>query len=764
MRHTRWLFLAAIVSIVVFVGVTYIRSKADLAKNAPVPSKPLAAGIKGEAKQRSYVAYKGDKLFVRVFAEHIRELDQPNVVELEGMKMELYHQDGKTFDLIRSEKAQYNVSDQSLFSDGDVDITMDVPAGEEPSGRLLHIRGSGVQFSGESGKVSTDRMATFEFDRGGGSSVGADYDPDSRELHLHSEVKLDWKGKNPDAKPMHAEAGEAMYYERDSKVDLFPWSRLSRGTLKMDAGPAEVHLEEGVIQSAKVQSARGVQDDPGRKVEYAADELLMNFGEHMAVHDVHGERNARVVSTAHASRTTVTSDRMDLDFAESGKDSVLATAVAAGKGQVEAVPLPKPGVQLADTRILKSDTIRLTMRPGGEEIDKVETDGPGTLDFIPNVPAHPKRFLQGDRFWIAYGPENRIQSFRSVNVSTRTEKPPPTGKPAPPPMLTWSKEIQATFDARTGELSTIQQNNDFRYEEGDRRASADRATLEQATDLIALNGSARAQDPRGSVSASQIMMNQKSGDTTAEGRVTSIRQPDHRGKSSSMLSSDEVLQAAADRMTSSDNNDKIDYEGHARAWQAANRVDADRIDIDNKRHVMEAHGNVRSEFVDKAPDKDKGKDKSAKNKTAAAPPFTVVRAPDLVYTDETRTAFYSGGVRLERSDGLTVDSQELRAFFKNSEKDSDSSLEKAIADGAVKIVSVTMPTAKNRQKRTRTATSEHAEYYTADQKVIMHGGHPLLVDTKQGETSGQELTWWANDDRLLVDGKEGKAESSIRKK
>ena len=56
-------------------------------------------------------------------------------------------------------------------------------------------------------------------------------------------------------------------------------------------------------------------------------------------------------------------------------------------------------------------------------------------------------------------------------------------------------------------------------------------------------------------------------------------------------------------------------------------------------------------------------------------------------------------------------------------------------------------------KRTRTGTSEHAEYYADDGKVILKGGEPLLVDSLKGQTDARkQLTWFANDDRLIVDG------------
>jgi lipopolysaccharide export system protein LptA len=107
-----------------------------------------------------------------------------------------------------------------------------------------------------------------------------------------------------------------------------------------------------------------------------------------------------------------------------------------------------------------------------------------------------------------------------------------------------------------------------------------------------------------------------------------------------------------------------------------------------------------------------------------------------------------------------VNSRELQAFLKPA--DADSSLDKAYADGAVNIISVTT---SGKTTRTRTGTSEHAEYYADEQKVILQKGQPLLVDSARGNTSGQQLTWWANNDRLLVDGAPSKpAESIIRKK
>ncbi len=125
-----------------------------------------------------------------------------------------------------------------------------------------------------------------------------DYDPTSRELHLRSKVELHWMGKGTSSKPMLIEAGEAYYREVESKVFLLPWSKLTRDTLHMEGASSVITLDKGVIKEALSQAAHGVQDDPGRKVEFAADSLLLTFGDDMAIQEIKGQQNGKLVSTA----------------------------------------------------------------------------------------------------------------------------------------------------------------------------------------------------------------------------------------------------------------------------------------------------------------------------------------------------------------------------------------------------------------------------------------------------------------------------------
>jgi lipopolysaccharide export system protein LptA len=123
-----------------------------------------------------------------------------------------------------------------------------------------------------------------------------------------------------------------------------------------------------------------------------------------------------------------------------------------------------------------------------------------------------------------------------------------------------------------------------------------------------------------------------------------------------------------------------------------------------------------------------------------------VFARHLVYTDRDRLALYSGGVKLERPN-LHMKSKELRTWLADSK--ADSQLEKAFGDGAVEISGARRENAYN-------GASEHMEYYTAEQKVILNGGSPQLVRTVAGKpptmVKQSELIYFVNDGKLVGTG------------
>jgi lipopolysaccharide export system protein LptA len=752
MRGTRWLVLVAIAAILGGVGLTYRAQKKVLREQAPPQPAALPTNLNSSAKHWHFTDtdLKTGRTIADIDAEDFRQVKDSDRLDLSGVTIQIPNKDDATNDVVKSAAAEFFSADHHLYSEGEVEITLRVPKEGTPSRTLVSIKSSGVNFDSETYRAETDRPSTFIFQNGDGRSTGATYDPTTHELHMRSDVEVDWNPPGP--KPIKIETQSLSYHEAASQIWLNPWGRLTRENTVVEGNDVTVYLQDDdaghkIIRKIESTHAHGTDDYPNRKLAYSADYLLVDYDDAGVVRKITGSNAARLVSTAETSETTVTADHVEMDFETQNKESVLSRVTCLGHGLVTSKPLPAPGRQLGETHTLRSENIEMKMRPGGREIETVATHAPGALEFLPNVPTDHHRTLNGNDLYIAYGPQNRIQSFRARDVTTHTDPTAEERKRNRTLSVTTSRDLQARFDPQTSHLSSMEQTGDFAYDEGGRHARAAKATLDSGQNVIVLETSARVWDETGSTSANHIRMDQRTGDFTAEGQVNSSRLPDQdQKKNSQMLSGDQPIQAQARKMDSSNHNRAIHYEGDVTMRQGANRIQAGVIDVNREKRTLVADGNVVT-YLWEEPKEDE--------KKSAAPVLTVVHAPHLVYTEENRLAVYTGGVLLRRP-GLQVKGQELRAFL--AESGADSRLEKAFADGAVEIV-------ETASDRTRTGTGDHAEYYTDVQKVVLRGGRPKLVDSLKGFMQGDELTYFANDGRLLGSGSSQQpVNSRIRKK
>ena len=747
MRRFGPLLLVVIIAIIAGVGIVYRTLKARQEQSAPAIPKALTSETSAAARDWCYSQTENHRTVAEICAQSFRQVKSPSRLYLEGVDVKVFADDGATFDRVQTATAEFDTEDGRFYADGEVEITAGQPVGDRPPGRRVFIKTSGLKYESKTGRAYTDRPTVFQFEHGEGKAVGASYHPEYRELQLHSETVVTYRARDPKAKPMTVETGELIYKEKDSAITVGPWYRLRRGEMEVAGAKGVLWLKEGDIRRIEAFQARGTdRPEPDRQVEYAAEQIFMDFGAGGEVERIAADKNARLGSIEKNSRTGVTADHIDLDFDLASGESRLRQALAKGRAVVESVTAAVGKAPPLPARVLRSDVIELAMQPGGREINTVETRAPGVIEFLPSQPTQTGRRLEADRISIAYAKGNHIRSLQATGATTRTEPPHLPGKPAPPPMLTWSRQLRAEFDPARSELTQLEQWTDFRYEQGDRRGRAERALFQARENLITLTKAARIWDADGSLAADKIVMNQGTGDVAAEGSVASTREPERDKKPSAMLSQSEPFHAKAARMFLAGEGRRVRYEGDAVVWQGGNRIEADWIEIDRGEHTLAARGNVRSRFVEQT---------AAAKKQAGTPVFTLIKAPEFQYADKTRTALYRGGVAMSRA-GMDVLAAELRGVF--AVKDGSSGLETAYADGNVRIT-------QSSPGRTRVGKGEHAEYAVAQGKVVLSGGAPEFTDSLRGSTRGQQLTWFADNDRLLVDGRENQpAASVIRRK
>lgn len=778
MRGMRWLLLVAIVAILGGIGIKYrdqlkVLRVRDQALAKPVP---LAAELNSSSQNwcsSQTDTHKGRKDF-EICATDFREQKDASRADLTNVTLRLTSKKGDTYDLIKSAAASFYKTDQHLYSEGEVNITLNMPMEGQPKRTPVSIKSSGVTYN-TNGHAETDQPSTFVFERGSGTAKGASYDPTTRQLLMKNDVHFDYTPTGPHAKPMKIDAGSLEYHEAESQILLKPWGKLTRDNMVVEGENVVLQLQDDgdghkVIRKVITTKAHGTDVYPTRKLQYSADELWMDMDEEGQIQKIIAQTNAQLVSTSDAAETTVTAYHVEMNFASAEHESLLTQVDTSGNSVVTSKPLPGPQRQLlGETHVLKSDQLTMKMRPGGRDLESVVTHSPGTIEFIPNQPVQHHRTLEGNDMVIAYGGENRIESFRMKDAKTRTEPTDAEKKRNRVVSTTKSQELLAHFEPKTGRMVSTEQTGEFTYDEGERHARASKATLDSDQSQIVLESSARMWDATGSTSADRIRMDEKTGDFTAEGGVNSSRLPDKdQKKNSEMLSGDQPLQAQARKMDSKNRNRIMHYEGDVTMWQGANRIQADVVDLDREKKTLVADRNVVSNLWEqpkeqkadpKADAKKDAKQASKKQAAPADPVLTVVHAPHLVYTEENRLAVYSGGSLLTRP-GLEVKAKEIRAFLADS--GADSQLEKAYADGAVQITQVS-------KEATRIGTSEHAEFYTADQRVFLRDGRPKLVEKrvngKDNTTEGNDLTYFANDDRLLVNGSPAqRGQSQIKRK
>lgn len=759
MRSLRWLLLVAMVLIAAAVfGIYRTQRIKQRAERRPVPPA-IPLDTKTGARDWEWGQSDNGKPAVRMKAKNYKLGADSEHAELAGVELDIFAKDGKHYDQVKTALATLTTSSHKFYAPGDVQITLQVPAQGDPPHRLTSITTSGINFDSESYQAVTDRHVAFTFEEGDGTAEGATYDPNTHNLVLRSDVVVNLRSKDGSGMPMKVEAGQLQWDEAKGVLVLSPWSRLTREQTVVNARQSTVVLTGHDIKTIDAVHGNGTDKRPGRNVEYAADMIHVIYNDMHQIQQITGTGNAKLVARGDTSNTTISGNRVDLTFAQHDAQNVLSTAVAKGNGYLESKPVPDPKGDTADTRVLKADTLDLKMRPGGKELERVNTQAPGTLEFLPNQNARHHRMLKAERMIINYGVKNEIQSFHATNASTETwpsQEEQRRKKASAATSVTSSKTIDAAFDTK-GQLTFMKQTDDFHYAEGERKAQADIATFQNDVNVMNLDRNARLNDAQGTTTGDTIRIDQTTGDFDARGHVFTTRLPEGDKAESGMLDKGEPTLGSADRVTSANRNHLVHYTGNAAVWQTSNRVQGDRIDIDRDKKSIVADGHVVTQFLDRPKaDNDSGVATAGSGplagnpvqtgvKSGKQPMFTVVKAPHMVYTDQERLAVYTGGVDFWRPN-MTVKSTTLKAYLNDQDSDADSKVNRAFGDGKCEVVQYA-------PDRKRVGTSEHTEYYTEDGKVIMSGGEPKLNDSKTGnDTRGDKLTWFTDDDRMIVEG------------
>ncbi len=718
----------AIVLVIVVAGFYFAGRIRALRSARELPGK-LGINIQQSTEGFTLSKSEGGRTLFSVHASNAIQYKEGGRAELHDVSIVVYGPQSDRYDQIYGANFEYNPQSGDIRSKGVVHIDLEgnaqgplrpdqavPPELKNP----IHLNTSDLVFNQKSGIARTAARLEFSFPQASGSAMGALYDSESKTLTLDSDVQL----RSSDGATVNARHGVIRQNPRQAVLTTV---ELKRAGADMDAKKITLFLRDdnsvgrilaegdvqGVMHGPNPVKVRAPQAEFFMRQQDQVDHAVLSGG-------VNFEQGGE--SPANSSAETAT-----LEF---GRNNEIVSGIA--RGGFKLVQMPKPAAgQQAQTVQLDSAGAKLKFADGRPQTG--ETVGAAQITIHP--PAAPA--TQGDTRVTAARFEARFdpRSGRMQSLHGEPDAKIVSAVPRQPDRVSTSQRLDVRFDAASGTITSIRQTGSVRYVDGQRTASAEQADYDPATTDLVLNGNPRFTDTGILTTADKLSMNQKTGDAAAEGNVKTTYNDLKPQAGGAMLASSDPLHVTSAAMTAQRASGVARYTGMARLWQGTNVVEAATITFDRNRRSMRAQGTadrrVSTVFVQV-------------DKNGNATPVQV-SSEALTYSDAQRTANFTGGVIVRSGDSsmkaeqATVVLQPAGQKSGAATQDSASQIERITAEGGVVL-----------QEPSRRATGEKLIYTASDGKYVMTGGPPSIFDAEHGAVTGNSLTFYSHDDRVLV--------------
>jgi lipopolysaccharide export system protein LptA len=679
----------------------------------------------------------------------------------------------------------------------------------------IYVNTSNLAYNQQTGLLTGTAHVDWRYGSAAGSAVGLAYDTRGGSIELGHDVQASVPVQvlrgSPEASlpplvqltashlrytkgqrqitltgPVHATQGGRQVEAGHAILDLDKQSRLSRALL--DGGV--LALEKSDAGSRNVQAAA---------LEATFDPASGDLKDLNAAGKVHLESQSKPgagVSRLDAGRVHVsfTGAHVHPTNGEASGDVHLISEPGASRGISQGAKAGPGSRRLAREELGAAD-LEFTFRPADATLDSAQTVGPGKLSLISADPRSGNRIITAGQFQMTFDLQSRLKDLRGLAPTQIQFEPAPSAPRGSVAMESRGDHLQASIDSASGAVQSMSQIGHFRFSDADRRATADRADYSDQGDVLTLNGTPVVSDPNTRLRADHVVVHLATNTVEGWGHVSTTRageladQGQARGAKDRAASpttggaDDQFTNVLADGVSADRNQQIFRYLGHVRAWRGAEVIEAPELDLYRvERRIVADSGAVTSDLQPSPPKKspqggpapaesitgasagpdspvDSGAraenptslllsvesrqtSQAATRKTGATQPVTI-RADHLEYRDLEHKAVYRGHVRMDSS-GATLECGRLDAYFTAPEPGQPSQLDRAVAEDHVILT-----------EPGRRAVGNHADYFAREGKIVITGGPPSLYDAHKGFTTGRSLTFFTQDDSLIVDGGSG---------
>jgi lipopolysaccharide export system protein LptA len=687
---------------------------------------------------------------------------------LHNVKIIIYGRDASRFDQITGDDFEYDPASGQVTAHGRVFIDLQAnPEGAQQSDQTapaqlkdpIHLESEGLVFNKNTGDATATGKVVFETPQASGSAVGIDYVANTGTMNLLSSVALTIERPQPlDLSASHGVITKA------PRLIVLNTVHLAREHQRMQSDQATFFLREDntverILAEGNVESEFDGKP-PSRK-----------------------SKQAKASNTSPAERSAhARSDRAEMFL--TGTRNLLTTAILSGSVQLRTggsqpsdavagrATLHFAGQQILQT-VHAEDGVRLTQKnstggtdsiaastgksaspsKGGQDLEmtapamdflvkdgrlleRAETGGPPQI-VITQQATNQKTVVTASKFTAKFTNKNRLATLHGEPdakiVSSKIGAPNQTDR------ASTSQRLDVAFLPEGG-ISSITQTGDFTYVDGSQKAWAQRGEYTTADQMLVLSGSPRVVDTGMATTAQTIRVNRATGDAVAEGNVKSSYSDLKVQPDGGMLASSDPIHVTSRIMTAHHSPSIAVYSGDARLWQNANLIEGPTLQFDRDQRSLVAQASPTQAVSTVLAQVDK---------SGKVTPVRITSA-HLDYADAERKMFLNGGVTAKGSDAaMTADRMTvfLRPRSESAVASSPGQVDRIVAEE--KVV-VTEPT--------RHATGERLVYTAAEDKFVLTGGPlsgpPSIFDAERGKITGDSLTFFRRDDRVLVEGRE----------
>jgi lipopolysaccharide export system protein LptA len=719
-KRLRKIFAGGAVMVFVIALGFYLRGFFKPQETIPDTPKNIPSGVEKSATGFNLSKSEGGKTLFTIHAASVQQYKEGGRAALHDVSITVFGRNQDRSDQIYGSDFAYDPAAKVVTAEGEVRIDLEAVSASTTPGQpsaaetknLIHVKTSGLTFNENTGIAQTKAAIEFRVPEGDGSAVGATYDSHGGVLTLKSAVRL------TSTSPRKA--------------------TITGQSATITKNPSKV-----VMQSAKVEELQRV---------ISADKVTVFLGDDNNIERVVGSGNLHAVSTGvRAFEVSAPEGELEMADANQARKGVLSGGVTfASKGDSPAEG--KAGKILltfgSGNRLTKAraqDLVQLKQGPAGKSqelhavaldlsvkngrrLEKAVTSG-GPAEIVrEQTPG--KTTISAGHFEAVFNDQNRPVSLYGTPDAKIVDTAP--GKPD---RILTSRELTARFNDK-GEIISADQTGDFHYQEGTQTASAERAKYAAADETILLSGLPRVIDANQGITltADSIQLNRKTRNASAQDNVKTTYSKMSAQPGGAMLGSADPIHVTGSSATMNSATGVARYT-KARLWQGPNIVEAPTISFDRTKRSLQAQGgqggHVASVFVQK-------------DKNGKLTPVNVT-SDRLSYVDADRRAVFSGNVAVRAQD-VTISSATVQVILlpnkSQAQTQAASQLDHIEAQGDIKI-----------EQGSRKATGNQLVYTAADEKMVLTGTPerlPSIFDAERGQISGDSLTFFTHDGRVLV--------------